>query len=57
MRQRTRGTTAAQRVLTAEVALVGALCVALLVTEIPSLLRELKIWRISGGLGAGHRYP
>ncbi|MFD3585449.1 hypothetical protein [Streptomyces sp. NPDC058683] len=56
MRQRTRGTTA-QRVLTAEVALVGALCVALLVTEIPSLLRELKIWRISGGLGAGHRYP
>ncbi|MEU0967408.1 hypothetical protein ABZ357_18960 [Streptomyces sp. NPDC005917] len=56
MRQRRRGKTA-QRVLAAEVAVVGALCAALLVSEIPSLIRELKIWRIAGGLGARRRYP
>ncbi|MER7834772.1 hypothetical protein ABTY98_02380 [Streptomyces sp. NPDC096040] len=56
MRKRRRGTTA-KRVLTAEIAVVGALCTALLVTEIPSLVRELKIWRIAGGLSARRRYP
>ncbi|MEU8935962.1 hypothetical protein AB0D30_39500 [Streptomyces sp. NPDC048409] len=49
--------TAARRVLTAEIAVVGALALALLVTELPSIMREMKIWRISGGLRAGHRYP
>ncbi|MFJ9704954.1 hypothetical protein [Streptomyces sp. NPDC101234] len=49
--------TAAQTVLTAEIAVVGALVLALLATNIPSLMREMKIWRIAGGLRAGHRYP
>ncbi|MCG7203262.1 hypothetical protein [Streptomyces arenae] len=49
--------TAAQRVLTAEIAVVGALVLALFVTEIPSMVREMKIWRIAGGLRARHRYP
>ncbi|MEU9238788.1 hypothetical protein [Streptomyces shenzhenensis] len=49
--------TAVQRVLAAEAAVVGALLLALFVAEIPSVLREMKIWRISGGLRAGHRYP
>ncbi|MFJ9347589.1 hypothetical protein [Streptomyces sp. NPDC101237] len=55
--QRKRTGTAAQRVLTAEIAVVGALALALLVTELPSIMREMKIWRIAGGLRAGHRYP
>ncbi|MEU9343109.1 hypothetical protein AB0D74_18075 [Streptomyces sp. NPDC048278] len=55
--QRKRTGTAAQRVLTAEVAVVGALLLALFVTEIPSMMREMRIWRIAGGLRAGHRYP
>jgi hypothetical protein len=55
--QRRRTGTAAQRVLTAEVAVVGALLLALFVTEIPSMMREMRIWRIAGGLRAGHRYP
>ncbi|MEU2779286.1 hypothetical protein ABZ646_42220, partial [Streptomyces sp. NPDC007162] len=41
MKTRGRRTgTAAQRVLTAEVAVVGALVLALFVTEIPSMMRE-----------------
>ncbi|MER6461920.1 hypothetical protein ACWC4D_22680 [Streptomyces sp. NPDC001288] len=55
--QRKRTGTAARRVLTAEIAVVGALALALFVTELPSIMREMKIWRISGGLRAGHRYP
>ncbi|MFD4508610.1 hypothetical protein [Streptomyces sp. NPDC058457] len=55
--QRRRTGTAAQRVLTAEVAVVGALFLALFVTEFPALMREMKIWRIVGGPRAGHRYP
>lgn len=49
--------TAAQRVLTAEIAVVGALVLALFVTEMPSMMREMKIWRIAGGLRARRRYP
>ncbi|MFF4896294.1 hypothetical protein [Streptomyces sp. NPDC001068] len=55
--QRKRTGTAAQRVLTAEIAVVGALVLALFVTELPSIMREMKIWRIAGGPRAGHRYP
>ncbi|MFE3168422.1 hypothetical protein [Streptomyces sp. NPDC059224] len=55
--QRKRTGTAAQRVLTAEIAVVGALALAVFVTELPSIMREMKIWRIAGGLRAGHRYP
>ncbi|MFG3023739.1 hypothetical protein ACGFZQ_35280 [Streptomyces sp. NPDC048254] len=55
--QRKRTGTAAQRVLTAEIAVVGAVALALFVTELPSIMREMKIWRIAGGLRARHRYP
>lgn len=53
--QRKRTGTAVQRVLAAEVAVVGGLLLALFVAEIPSVMREMKIWRIAGGLRAGHR--
>ncbi|MEU9385613.1 hypothetical protein AB0D38_33675 [Streptomyces sp. NPDC048279] len=55
--QRKRTGTAAHRVLTAEIAVVGALALAVFVMELPSIMREMKIWRIAGGLRAGHRYP
>ncbi|MGY6023409.1 hypothetical protein [Streptomyces spinosirectus] len=46
-----------QRLLMAEAAVVGALVLALFVRELPSLRRELRIWRMAGGLRAGRRYP
>ncbi|MFG2789779.1 hypothetical protein [Streptomyces sp. NPDC048419] len=46
-----------QRLLVAEATVVGALILALFVRELPSLRRELRIWRMAGGLRAGHRYP
>ncbi|MFJ8631968.1 hypothetical protein [Streptomyces sp. NPDC093568] len=46
-----------QRVLLAEALVVGALTLAVLVWELPSLRREMRIWRMAGGLRAGHRYP
>ncbi|MDF3299050.1 hypothetical protein [Streptomyces tropicalis] len=47
----------ARRVVKAEAALVGGLLLALFLREIPSLVREARIWRMTGGLRAGHRYP
>ncbi|GAA1187601.1 hypothetical protein GCM10009654_51490 [Streptomyces hebeiensis] len=38
----------AERVLMAQAALVGGLALALLVKELPGLVREIKIWRIVG---------
>ena len=61
--QRARRTAAAgagltgRRVLQAEAAVVGGLALALFVWELPSLVREARIWRMSGGFRAGHRYP
>ena len=46
-----------QGVLKTEGVLVGALALALLVWELPSLRREMRIWRMAGGFRAGHRYP
>ncbi|MFJ4277073.1 hypothetical protein [Streptomyces massasporeus] len=46
-----------QRVLKAEAVLVGGVVLALLAWEWPSLRREARIWRMSGGFRAGHRYP
>ncbi|WP_369175508.1 hypothetical protein AB5J49_41850 [Streptomyces sp. R28] len=43
--------------LMAEAALAGAVAVALFVREFPSLRREMRIWRMAGGLRAGRRYP
>ncbi|MFJ7071749.1 hypothetical protein [Streptomyces sp. NPDC098781] len=46
-----------QRVLMTEGLVVGALALAVLIWELPSLRREVRIWRMAGGLRAGHRYP
>ncbi|MET8082069.1 hypothetical protein [Streptomyces sp. NPDC005303] len=58
--QRGRGAqdrTSGRRLLMAEAALAGAVALALFVQELPSLRRELRIYRMAGGLRAGHRYP
>ncbi|MFB7928216.1 MULTISPECIES: hypothetical protein [Streptomyces] len=54
---RRRGGMSGQRVLKAEAVLVGGAVLALLCWEWPSLRREARIWRMSGGLRAGKRYP
>ncbi|MFF8012494.1 hypothetical protein [Streptomyces sp. NPDC007929] len=54
---RRRGGTSGQRVLMAEAVLVGGAVLALLAWEWPSLRREMRIWRMSGGFRAGRRYP
>jgi hypothetical protein len=46
-----------RRVLQAEAAVVGGLALAMFVWELPSLVREARIWRMAGGFRAGHRYP
>lgn len=46
-----------RRLLMAEAALAGAVALALFVREFPSLRREMRIYRMAGGLRAGHRYP
>ena len=52
-----RAGTSGQWVLMAEAALVGALALALVCHEWPSLRREARIWRMAGGFRAGRRYP
>ncbi len=46
-----------QRVLMTEAALVGGVALAFLAWELPSLRREVRIWRMAGGFRAGRRYP
>lgn len=53
----TSAVTTGRRLLMAEAALAGAVALALLVNEFPSLRREMRIYRMAGGLRAGHRYP
>ena len=58
--QRTKGAqgaTTGRQLLMAEAALAGAVALALFVHELPSIRRELRIYRMAGGLRAGHRYP
>ncbi|WAZ25983.1 hypothetical protein STRCI_007519 [Streptomyces cinnabarinus] len=52
-----RATASGHRVLMAEAVLVGAVVLAFLVSEFPSLRREVRIWRMAGGLRARRRYP
>ncbi|MFD8227249.1 hypothetical protein ACFV16_24105 [Streptomyces massasporeus] len=54
---RRRGGMSGEQVLKAEAVLVGGVVLALLAWEWPSLRREMRIWRMSGGFRAGHRYP
>lgn len=46
-----------RQLLVAQAALAGGLAVALFVRELPGVVRELRIYRMTGGLRAGRRYP
>ncbi|MEV6949393.1 hypothetical protein AB0N07_47325 [Streptomyces sp. NPDC051172] len=49
--------TTGRQLLLAEAVLAGAVALALLVREWPSIRRELRIYRMAGGFRAGRRYP
>jgi hypothetical protein len=46
----------AKQVLAAEIAVVGGLALALLVKEMPGIVREVRIWRMVG-VRARSRHP
>ncbi|MEU0333953.1 hypothetical protein [Streptomyces sp. NPDC006193] len=46
-----------RQLLVAEATLIGGLLVALLVKEYPGIVREVRIYRMTGGLRAHRRYP
>ncbi|MFF4574536.1 hypothetical protein [Streptomyces sp. NPDC001410] len=52
-----RSAMSGRQVLLAQAALVGGLALALFVLELPSMVRELRIYRMTGGLRANRRYP
>jgi hypothetical protein len=45
-----------RQVVAAELAVVGGLVLALLIKEMPGLVREIRIWRMVG-FRAGSRHP
>ncbi|WP_198668628.1 hypothetical protein [Streptomyces triticisoli] len=45
-----------KQVVAAELAVVGGLVLALLIKEMPGLVREIRIWRMVG-FRAGSRHP
>ncbi len=53
----TRSVTTGRQVLIAQAALLGGVVAVLFLKELPGLLRELRIYRMSGGLRAHRRYP
>ncbi|WP_190045739.1 hypothetical protein [Streptomyces capoamus] len=46
-----------RQLLAAQAAVAGSLAAVLLVKELPGLVRELRIYRMTGGLRAHRRYP
>jgi hypothetical protein len=61
MSVRRRGTArtavSGRQLLVAQAALAGGLAAILLLKELPGFIRELRIYRMTGGLRAGRRYP
>ncbi|MGW2705938.1 hypothetical protein [Streptomyces sp. NPDC001340] len=46
-----------RQVLLAQAALVGGLALTLFLKELPGVVRELRIYRMTGGVRAKRRYP
>ncbi|MFF3918069.1 hypothetical protein ACFYZB_32130 [Streptomyces sp. NPDC001852] len=58
MRRRTgRAGISGRQLLAAQAAVVGSLVAALFIRELPGIMRELRIYRMTGGLRANRRYP
>ncbi|MEU0007256.1 hypothetical protein ABZ079_23995 [Streptomyces sp. NPDC006314] len=52
-----RSAMSGRQVLIAQAGLVSGLLLALLVKELPGMVREVRIYRMTGGLRAHRRYP
>jgi hypothetical protein len=52
-----RSALSGRQVLIAQAGLVGGVLLALFVKEFPGVVRELRIYRMTGGLRAHRRYP
>ncbi|MFI9808702.1 hypothetical protein ACIHEJ_30830 [Streptomyces sp. NPDC052301] len=46
-----------RQLLMAQAAVVGSMAAALIAKELPGIMRELRIYRMTGGLRAHRRYP
>ncbi|MEU6465810.1 hypothetical protein [Streptomyces sp. NPDC046976] len=46
-----------RQLLLLQAALVGGVITALVIKEFPGIVRELRIFRMTGGPGANRRYP
>ncbi|MFI8347790.1 hypothetical protein [Streptomyces sp. NPDC085596] len=46
-----------RRVLVAQAAVLAGLTLLLLVKEVPGMIREIKIYRMTGGLRAARQHP
>ncbi|MFE8947202.1 hypothetical protein ACWDZ8_42115 [Streptomyces sp. NPDC003233] len=58
MKRRTaRAGMSGRQLLVVQAAMVGGLAVTLFVKELPGIVRELRIYRMTGGLRANRRYP
>ncbi|MCS0604869.1 hypothetical protein NX794_27175 [Streptomyces sp. LP11] len=53
----TRSVVSGRQVLIAQAALAGGLALALVMKELPGVVRELRIYRMTGGPRANRRYP
>ncbi|KUM95384.1 hypothetical protein AQI88_17310 [Streptomyces cellostaticus] len=52
-----RSAVSGRQVLLAQAVLVGGLALTLFLKELPGVVRELRIYRMTGGLRANRRYP
>ncbi|MFI1071766.1 hypothetical protein [Streptomyces puniciscabiei] len=59
MRRRTtvRAGVSGRQLLVAQAAVIGGLALTLFVKELPGIVRELRIYRMTGGMRARRRYP
>ncbi|MGV9357351.1 hypothetical protein [Streptomyces misionensis] len=46
-----------RQLLLLQAALAGGVVTALVIKELPGIMRELRIFRMTGGPGANRRYP
>lgn len=52
-----RSVVSGRQVLIAQALLVSGLALALFMRELPGVVRELRIYRMTGGVRANRRYP
>jgi len=46
-----------RQLLLLQAALVGGVITALIIKELPGIMRELRIYKMTGGPGTNRRYP